>query len=567
MKEVATISVAEGYLSALYAAGIRYVFVNSGSDFPPIIEAMVRMQQAGKSVPEFIVVPHENVALCMAQGYSKISGKASCAMVHVNVGTANTVCAMMNAARDNVPVLLAAGRTPLTESGHPGSRDRIIHWMQENFDQAAIVRESVKWEYELRHDQPVGSIVHRAINIAMQEPRGPVYLTLPRETLMDDMVEESSASPATPIGTASAVPSLDALEKAADLIASAQMPLIIAGRACTTARSFEALAKLAHNAAIPVTSGAHPNIASDHPMNLGPVTAKLLQAADVIVVLESAVPWMPHHMQPNASAKIIHIAHDPLFSTYPLRSFPSSLTIAGDPGTAVELLDGLLDARLRNKSAIVDARRKTISDIHMELVNARKATIASLRGRAPISPALVADALNQVRDKNAIVVDELGSGYHYLDMHRHDGFITGSSGGLGMGLGQAIGAKLADRSRQVISTLGDGSYMFAVPLAAHYVERAHKLPTLTIVLNNSQWNAVARGVTALYPTGEAVKQNEIPLVSLSPSPDFEMVSQSCGGYGARVENPADLVPAIEKALQANADGQQATLNVISGLRI
>jgi acetolactate synthase-1/2/3 large subunit len=172
-----------------------------------------------------------------------------------------------------------------------------------------------------------------------------------------------------------------------------------------------------------------------------------------------------------------------------------------------------------------------------------------------------------VRDKSAIIVDEMGSGYHYLDMCRHDGFITGSSGGLGMGLGQAIGAKLADRSRQVISTIGDGSYMFGVPLSAHYVERAEKLPTLTIVLNNSQWDAVARGVTAIYPHGEAARQNEIPLVSLAPSPDFEMVTQSCGGYGARVENPADLVPAIEKALQANADGRQATLNVITGLRL
>lgn len=566
MEKVGATSVAEGYLLALRDAGVRYVFVNSGSDFPPIIEGMVRLQKAGERVPEFITVPHEHVAMSMAQGYSKISGEPSCVMVHVNVGTANTICSLMNAARDNVPVLLAAGRTPLTEYGHVGSRDRIIHWMQENFDQAGIVRESVKWEYELRHGQPVGSIVQRAVGIAMQEPRGPVYLTLPRETLMDEMAEEPMSARAPSGGTVAAVPTLDALEKTADLIASAQMPLIVAGRACTTARSFEALAKLAHNAAIPVVSGAHPNISSDHNMNLGAVTAGLLEAADLIIVLESSVPWMPHIMRPNPHAKIVHIAHDPLYSTYPVRGFSSDLTVAGDPGAAVELLDGILAARLKNKSATVDARRKKVTELHLELRNKRKAMIASMRDKAPISPVLVADALNQVRDKNAIVVDELGVGYHYLDMHRHDGFITGSSGGLGMAVGQAIGAKLVDRNRQVISTVGDGSYMFAVPLSAHFVERAYKIPTLTIVLNNSQWNAVARGVTALYPDGEAVKQNEMPMVSLAPSADFEMVTQSCGGYGARVEDPAKLVPAIEKALQATADGQQATLNVISGLR-
>lgn len=561
------VSVAEGYLSALQAAGIRYVFANSGSDFPPIIEGLARMRRRGERAPQFITVPHENVALCMAQGYAKVSGEASCVMVHVNVGTANTVCAMMNAARDNVPILLAAGRTPLTESGHAGSRDRVIHWMQENFDQAAIVRESVKWEYELRRGQPVKAIVHRAINIAMSEPRGPVYLTLPRETLIDDMDEPSSASDIASSRPVPAAPALHALEQAADLIAGAQMPLIIAGHACKTSRSFAALGTLADRAGIAVTSGAHANIASGHPMNLGPVTEQLLQAADLIVVIEAPVPWLPRYMQPSGDAKVIHIAHDPFYRTYPLRNFPIDMAIAGDPGIAIELLAEMLAVRLRSKAAAVDARRKLVADHHRKIVETRKATIESLRNVTPISPVIVADALNQVRDKDAIVVDEMGSGYHYLDMHRHDGFIAGNSGGLGMAHGQAIGAKLAAGNRQVISTIGDGSYMFGVPLAAHYVERAEKLPTLTMVFNNAQWNAVAKSVTAVYEDSEAARQNEMPLVALAPSPDYEMVTQSCGGYGARVEDPEMLVPAIEKALQANADGRQATLNIITGERI
>ncbi|NBS44997.1 MAG: hypothetical protein EBT34_14945, partial [Acetobacteraceae bacterium] len=99
------------------------VFANGGTDFAPIIEGLVQMKGRGEPAPNFITVPHENVAMAMAQGYSKVSGEASCVMVHVNVGTANTICGLMNAARDNVPVLLAAGRTPLTETGHIGSRD------------------------------------------------------------------------------------------------------------------------------------------------------------------------------------------------------------------------------------------------------------------------------------------------------------------------------------------------------------------------------------------------------------------------------------------------------------
>src|SRR5437016_7209639 len=174
---------AEAYLARLGERGIDYVFANAGTDFAPIVEAISR--NAGKETrsPRFLVVPHENVAMAMAHGYYRTCGKPAAVMVHVTVGTANAICGLMNAARDNVPVLLAAGRTPITETGSPASRNRSIHWGQEAFDQGGMVREFVKWDYELRAGQPVGAVVDRAIDIAMTEPRGPVYLTLPREVL------------------------------------------------------------------------------------------------------------------------------------------------------------------------------------------------------------------------------------------------------------------------------------------------------------------------------------------------------------------------------------------------
>ena len=102
-------------------------------------------------------MPHENVAMAMAHGYYRIAGKPAAVMVHVTVGTANSINGLMNATRDNVPILLAAGRTPLTETGHIASRNRSIHWGQEAFDQGGMVREFVKWDYELRSGQPVES--------------------------------------------------------------------------------------------------------------------------------------------------------------------------------------------------------------------------------------------------------------------------------------------------------------------------------------------------------------------------------------------------------------------------
>ena len=184
-KDISTQMAAEAYLSRLGERGIEYVFANAGTDFAPIVEALSRHSGTHKHYPRFITVPHENVAMAMAHGYYRTAGKPAAVMVHVTVGTANAICGLMNAARDNIPVLLAAGRTPLTETGHISSRNRSIHWGQESFDQGGMVREYVKWDYELRGGQPVDAVVDRALDIAMTEPRGPISSALPREVLTD----------------------------------------------------------------------------------------------------------------------------------------------------------------------------------------------------------------------------------------------------------------------------------------------------------------------------------------------------------------------------------------------
>src|SRR3979411_2202840 len=170
---------AEAYIRRLADRGIDYVFANAGTDFAPIIEAISRNAGGDRKIPKFITVPHENVAMAMAHGYYRACGKPAAVMVHVTVGTGNTINGLMNATRDNIPLLLAAGRTPLTETGHIGSRNRSIHWGQESFDQGGMVREFVKWDYELRAGQPVEPLVDRALPIPMSKPPAPAPSTWP----------------------------------------------------------------------------------------------------------------------------------------------------------------------------------------------------------------------------------------------------------------------------------------------------------------------------------------------------------------------------------------------------
>ncbi|MDB5570218.1 MAG: hypothetical protein JWN93_1401 [Hyphomicrobiales bacterium] len=554
-------TVAQTYMSALKNCGIRHVFANGGTDFAPIIEGILQNWKAGGEMPEFVTVPHENVALAMAQGYYKVSGEMAGVMVHVNVGTANTVCALMNAARDNVPVLLAAGRTPLTETGHAGSRDVPIHWAQENFDQGAIVREHVKWDYELRAGQPVNTMVARAVDIAMSEPRGPVYLTLPREVLGDVDVNPGPLPRKRDFGSFPAVPSLDALERAADMIAAAQNPVIVMTTAAN-ARTFAALGAIAQAHAIGVLTGPQASIASSNPMNLGLVNPAMLKAADLIVVLDSPVPWVPHSVQPSPDAKLIHIAPDPHFARFPFRGFEMDLAISGDPAAALSMLQDMLSVKLKGKEAVVDRRRAANAEKRTALLAQRKAAVEAASVLAPISYQWIAHCLNTVKDKNSTIVEELGAPFPFLDVEDTRDYMSTSSGALGMGLGQALGAKCAAPDRQVISTVGDGSYMFGCPTAAHFVAQTEKLPTLTMVMNNSQWFAVRRATVSMYPDGLASKANSLPIVDLAPNADYHKISEAFGGYGERVEDPAKLIPALERALDKVAQGQQATLNVI-----
>jgi acetolactate synthase-1/2/3 large subunit len=178
-------STADAYLELLAARGVEYFFANSGTDFAPLIDAYAKRLAQGQPAPQPMTIPHEVPAVGMAHGYALVTGRPQVVMVHVIVGAGNAVGGIINAARSNVPILFSAGRNPITESGLHGSRNRPIHWAQESFDQAAMIREFVKWDYELRNFTQLETVVDRALAVAQTEPQGPVYLTLPREVLAE----------------------------------------------------------------------------------------------------------------------------------------------------------------------------------------------------------------------------------------------------------------------------------------------------------------------------------------------------------------------------------------------
>lgn len=573
-KEMPAESVAEAYLALLAERGIEYLFANAGTDFAPIVEAYAKAAHSGLPTPKPLIATHENVAISMAHGYAAASGKVPAVMVHVSVGTANALCGVFNAARENVPILFTAGRSPLTEEGMFGGRDTYIHWAQEMFDQAGMLREMVKWEYELRNGAQLETVVDRALSLATSAPQGPVYLALPREVLAEKLSRFTYDSPSRHAAAAASSADFEAIEAALDILRSAKNPLIITASAGRDPRAVKELLFFAETFAIPVIEHRqrHLSLPADHPCHLGYDPTPFLDDADAILAIDCDVPWVPSRKAPRPECKIIHIGVDPLFSRYPIRGFPCDIAITGRTDLVLSQLGRSLrppqsgDVIMERfmGSELLEARRRVLAERH----TAQRAGWQKLReeiaGQTPIHPAWISHCLSAARDDTSILVNE----YTLLPEHCpsiEPGSYFGSSpaAGLGWGAGAALGVKLARPDRQVISILGDGSYIFANPVAVHHAAQMHKLPVLTIVINNAMWGAVRRATLGMYPQGEAAKSNKPPFIDLDDLPAFETICQASGGYGERVDDPAALPGAMKRALEAVDRGQQALLNVIS----
>jgi acetolactate synthase I/II/III large subunit len=564
--EVAAVcSTADAYLELLAARGVERLFGNGGTDFGPIIDAYAKRMANGQPVPDPITVPHEITAVAMAHGYAMLTRRPQAVMVHTIAGTANATGNIINAARSNVPVLFTAGRTPLAEHGGRASRNAHIHWAQESFDQGGMVREWVKWDYELRHGSDVEGVVDRALAIAQSEPQGPVYLSLPREVLAEDResLRYARRPRMKPVTAAAAPEEIDAATRA---LAEARNPIVITGALGRDPAAIPQLIRLAELLNAPVFDTVSPlyaNFPTTHRLHQGSDVRAALELADVVLVVEADVPWIPAAGSPAESATVIAAAPDPLYTRYPIRGFPADVALAGAPRHSLgAVADGLAAERLDD--AAIEERGRRWAAEHERVRAGVRSRAAAARSQRPLHRAWVSHCLEQLRDDDTIILNELGFDTSQFELDQPDTYFGVSTAGvLGWGVGAALGAKLAAPEKTVVCGVGEGSYIFGAPEAGHWLSRRLSLPVLYVVWNNSEWAAVSQATRAVYPDGWAVRTGAGPFSDLSPSLDFEAICRSAGGYGERVEDPEQVPAALERALHAvKVEGRQALLNVV-----
>jgi len=578
------------FLEALAEAGVRYIFANLGSDHPGLIEALAQanagdraalaegsgpsgsgVSPGGSRVPRLIVCPHESIALSAAHAYASVSRQPQAVLVHVDAGTQNLGGAVSNAMRGRVPVLIFAGAAPFTVAGElPGGRNEFIHWIQDVPDQRGILRGYVKYDNEIRTGRNVKQLVHRTLQIARSEPAGPVYLVGPRE-VMEEQVEPYAVDPAEYPPVAPAALSAEVTQEIATALANASRPLIITSYLGRNPDAVPALVELAELLAIPVLESAafHVNFPGDHLLHAGyqfttseqnPVLAQ----ADVILVVDSDVPWIPATSRPSPDAAIYDIDIDPLKSQMSMWHIAARRFAAADSKVALEQIARFVRDNVLIDAYEVEVRRAMV----MDASRARRAVLDSLEQpeNGVITPRYLTACVRELlAGTDALVLTEAITSYQVVAEHlraSRPGSLLGSGGGsLGWVGGGAIGAKLACPERAVVCLTGDGSFLFGVPSSAQWVARRYGTPALTIIYDNHGWAAPKFSTLQVHPDGAAAQADDFH-VSFEPEADLPGVARAAGGaYGVTVSDPGELPGVLKDALAVVQGGRSAVVSV------
>ncbi len=562
---------AEHFLDGLQDCGIEHLFCNLGTDHVSLIEAMAAFRRQGRPQPQALLCPHENVAVHMAAGFAAVTGRGQGVLVHVDAGTANAAMGLHNLFRSRLPVLLMAGRSPFTLRGElPGSRDNYIHFVQDPFDIGSLVRPYVKWEYSLPTGVIAKEVLRRAHTMMQSDPPGPVYLTLPRETLAETWAADRVASfPAARFGPVSA--GGIAPEQAAHIaerLMAAENPVVITsylGRKPAAVPVLEALA-LACGMRVVEFMPTVLSISRDSPCFAGFDPAKVVPGADLGLLLDIDVPWLPKFVTPDADAAFIHIDVDPLKQDFPMWGFPTDLRLRADCGTALAQVLAAVLARADDAwRARVAARMATLQAARQARLSARDAAAADAGAVGAISPAWLCAQLGAALTPQDIVVNEaIRNSPAVLGhiMRTEPGTLIGcAGGGLGYSGGMALGARLARPAARVLQVVGDGGFHFSTPTSVYAVAQSYGLPIFTVVLDNGGWQAVKEAVLRVHPGGEAEQAQQFQARLGGEHRHFEQVAAAFGAYGEAVADPAEVPGAIARCLAAVDRGQAAVMTV------
>ena len=558
---------ADALNDALVAAGVECVFLNLGTDYPPIVESWAKYEAEGKKIPRVIISPHEYAGLSAAQGYAQITGKAQAVFVHVDVGTENLGGAVHNAFRCRTPVFIFAGLSPFTMEGElRGGRNAQIQFIQNIADQGSIVREYTKLNYEYRSAKNIQQMTYRALQIAQSEPMGPVYTMAAREVLEEDSIDAHADTrlwgAVSPTGM-----DADTVRVLTRALTKAKKPLIITAYSGRNKECPGELEKLATALSIPVIEAEPPtymNFPGSNPLHAGFDAHGFIEHADLALVVDCDLPWIPAYTGPKAHCRVFYIDTDPIKQHIPLWYIKAERFIRADSLTALKQINSELERYpdMPDKT-LIDSRRAKVHDIHRKM---RESWEYKGGEQEYITPEFLTYCLRKVIDEDTVVLNEAitnGPVISKMLPRNKPGTLFASGGSsLGWNGGAAFGMKLACPDKDIVALTGDGTYIFSCPTAVHWMAARYGAPFMTVIYNNQGWNAPKQITTQQHPDGYAVKTNNFR-TSLAPSANLDKVAEAAGGAFAKtVSDPGELAQALAQGKEAVGNGKCAVINVM-----
>ncbi len=545
-------------LQAIAANGVKKMFFCGGTDNFYFMESVAKFKAQGRPAPDLITVMHESDAVYMNMGYFQYGRRPQVTVLHVNSGTINAGSAWQEAWNANSGIVVMAGRTPWTTKNElPGARDVYVHWLQEMYDQADMVRQMVKWDHEISTVENASLIVQSAFRIAATEPCGPVYITLPREVMAAKLPGGIAYNPVDFSPAVSSQGDAAALREAAKLLVQAQNPVILVRNVGRHPEAVTALVELAEKLAIPVSSS---DVYMNFPMQHWARSTADIQNRDVILMVDHDVPWGA--VDPPKTTKIISMDSDPMRLKQPLWGFPVHIPITCDSSKTLPIFTQMTD------EFITSARKKAFAERKAELQAAKKAadeqtraSIEKARTAFPLSPVWIRECVNRVSDENTILLWEIaanGQGDRTPPGH----VFSQNAANLGNAWPRAVGIKMAAPEKMVIASGGDGSAVFSNPEAVLWTARKYDAPVLYIINNNNKYNAVEINLAFYGGADSFAGKAGFNGSDLSPSPNFAMIAQAMGAYGEKVTEPDKLPDALQRALDAVKGGQSAVLDTV-----
>ena len=564
--EVPVVDNGEAIVAAMTEAGVEHVFFTSGSEIGFYQEAIAKAEAQGKKAPKLISVTHEHANLNAALGCAAVSGKPVATAAHVDCGTQHYGGAIHTAWHAGLPILITAGIPPVAYPGSMrGAREPEGHlWLQQTFDQNGIVRQYTKWDHHLEFQDNPGLMVSRALQVACTEPRGPVYLSIPREVSLAQT--ESARFPTMDqLGVAKpAAPDPEGIRELATRLVKAENPFVIVARSGRNPATVPALVALAELLGLPVAQSAkraYHCFPLTHPLYQSSIS---LQDADVVLVLDVDIPWMIGPNGPPDDAFVAIVDVEPSKRRIPTMEFTADLRLTADALRTIEALEAELSSmisaadrerfatRARKWAAASEQRRRTLFE------NAQAQASAS-----PIDVRWLSYQIGQALGDDCIVFDDtivVSQVHDYLQCARPGSYFynPGSSGGWAPGA--AFGAKLAAPDRTTVAITGDGFYMFGTAIHALWSAAQYNAPYLTIVYQNRSYSTGTLRVARTYPDGYAAKAG-YPGGYFEPPIDFANEARSAGAYGENVTDPREVGPALQRGLASVRKGTSAVISV------